>query len=207
MRSVAVVVASLFILTFFISVGSSQQPPPGKNRPPRLTNEDLSRPSGTTVTVEPAAPLPSPKAQADDSGEQTSARGSGHGMDAKLRLLASLPVGIGVTHFPNPATARRSQSGKWPYVWPYRTTVRSVKGRVKIQEFGTFARRDGQWHFSGVTGRPYAAKDFQDWYDCEGGVLVPGGQCTDPQNWSGRASLQESQTLWYYIGWMSRGGG
>jgi hypothetical protein len=118
----------------------------------------------------------------------------------KLRELDSLPVGLLVVHSPNPAKAAESAEGRWRYVWPYKTTVQATGRAVRIVEFGVFSLRDGTWVFSGINGKTYSAADFVDWYACPGGIVGQDRPCFDSQNWSGRSSLKESQSLWYFVG-------
>lgn len=123
----------------------------------------------------------------------------------KLRLLASLPVGIKITHSPNPARASVGGRSGFKFIWPYATSVRAMIGSVRIEEFGAFAWENGRWVFSNFTGRPYTATDFSDWYSCPNATLTPGRLCSDAHNWSGRRTLERGKTRWYFIGVDSKG--
>lgn len=122
-----------------------------------------------------------------------------------LRLLASLPVGIKVTHSPNPARASVGGRSGFKFIWPYATSVRAMIGSVRIEEFGALAWENGRWVFSNFTGSPYTATDFSDWYSCPNATLTPGRLCSDAHNWSGRRTLERGKTRWYFIGVDSKG--
>jgi hypothetical protein len=102
-----------------------------------------------------------PDAAATD-GKQGAAR-----MDPKEDELTSIPVGIEVTHSPNPVKAGkgRGRSG-YKYTWTYTTSVRSTGGPLTLEEFGCFALHQGRWAFSNHTGKPFSPDDFADWYSC-----------------------------------------
>ncbi|HSI33518.1 MAG: hypothetical protein ACAI43_07830 [Phycisphaerae bacterium] len=123
----------------------------------------------------------------------------GDGLDPKERELAALPVGIAVTHSPNPATARPGGGSGYAYTWTYATSVRSLKGRLTVEEFGGSSWRDGRWVSSNFTGRPFTAGEFSDWYSCPGAVLEPAKSYVDPTNWSGNARLEVWRMKWYFV--------
>jgi hypothetical protein len=121
-------------------------------------------------------------------------------LNAKLRLLASLPIGIKIRHSPNPARPRVGGRSGFNFTWPYTTSVQTIRGSVKIEEFGAFAWENGRWVFSNFTGKPYSEVDFADWYSCPNARLLPGRVCSDAHNWSGRRALEAGKTMWYFIG-------
>jgi len=144
-----------------------------------------------------------PGVQEDQRPQQQS---DGHAQpNAKLRMLASLPIGIKITHFPNPARARLGGRSGFNFTWPYSTSVQTIGGSVKIEEFGAFAWEKGQWVFSNFTGKPYSAVDFADWYSCPNATLLPGRVCSDAHNWSGRRALELGKTMWYFIAVNAKG--
>jgi hypothetical protein len=121
-------------------------------------------------------------------------------MDPKEKQLASLPVGIEVSHDPNPAKAQIGGRSGEKYTWMFTTTVRTLGPAVTIEEFGSFAWHDGRWVFSNFTGEPFTTADFADWYSCPGGRLEPQRAYADPSNWSGNRELNAGRMKFYYIG-------
>jgi hypothetical protein len=61
----------------------------------------------------------------------------------------------------------------------YATTVRSKKGAVTVQEFGSFARQEGQRVFANFTGQTFPGQDFAERYSCPGGDPIPGKAATE----------------------------
>lgn len=140
----------------------------------------------------------------EDHRLQQQSDGNAH-LNATLRRLASLPIGIKITHSPNPARARVGGRSGFNFAWPYTTSVQTISGSVKIEEFGAFAWENGRWVFSNFTGKPYSAADFADWYSCPNATLLPGRLCSDGYNWSGRRTLEPGKTRWYFIGVDAKG--
>jgi hypothetical protein len=120
-------------------------------------------------------------------------------VDPKEQELASLPVGIEVTHTPNPVKAQQGGRSGVAYTYVYQTSVRSLEGTLTVQEFGAFSWSDGRWVFSNFTGKPFSPVEFADWYSCPNAQLVPGQTFADPQNWSGAFTLTGSKAKWYVI--------
>jgi hypothetical protein len=120
--------------------------------------------------------------------------------DPKERELAALPIGIEVTHSPNPVRAVGGGRSGYPFTWLHATRVRPTKELVTIEEFGCFVWQDGRWKFSTMTGKPFTPADFADWYSCPGALLESGKAYQDPRNWEGSTVLQADQTKWYFIG-------
>lgn len=121
-------------------------------------------------------------------------------VDPKYKEISTLPVGLKVTHTPNPVKARRGGRSGAPYTWMFGTSVESLGETVSITEFGAFIWSEGRWCFTTFTGVPFTAEDFSDWYSCPDARVVPGQKYTDPVNWGGGDELQPGKTLWYYIG-------
>jgi hypothetical protein len=117
--------------------------------------------------------------------------------------IDKLPEGIKVVH--EPKTALAAPGGKdelgMKYLWWYKTTVSALAGDVTIVEFGAFAWQDGSWVKAGtITGKPYKAEEFAEWYKCPQAVLKNGESFADPTNWSSAYELRASKSRWYYIG-------
>jgi len=117
-----------------------------------------------------------------------------------LQALESLPIGLEVTHSPNPAEAQRGGPSGYRYTWVYSTTVRALHVPVAIIAFGAFVLHDGAWVFANVTGPPFTHNDFADWYACPQAVLWPGRKYSDPANWGGSNSLRSLTIKWVFIG-------
>lgn len=196
MKSYTTTLALMLFLTS--SVVSSQQPEASKNRPPRLTTDDLNK--SPTPSNAPDLDLRPDRGHSDTDTRENELQNGRQSNDPKLRELASLPVGLIVTHYPNPTQARAVSDARWPYVWHYLTTVRALVGAIRIKEFGAFAWKDGAWEFSSLTGKPYSSRHFREWYSCPDGVVRSDSHCSDSRNWSRRSSPEDSQTLWYFIG-------
>lgn len=121
------------------------------------------------------------------------------GPSSRYQMIMDLPVGIEVTHSPNPVKAVRGGRSGFAYTWLYSTSVRALKEDLTVEEFGSFMRVNGQWVFADYTGEPFTASDFADWYSCPGGRLTPGIEFSDPVNWSGSETLRPGKSLWYFI--------
>lgn len=116
--------------------------------------------------------------------------------------LKKLPVGIEVTHTPNPARASLTEQGKrrGKYTWWYKTQVQAKESGVRIEQFGSFVWLKGQWKFANYTRKPFATKDFSEWYSCPDGLLTPGKMFEDPTNWGSSNELSANKAWWYFIG-------
>jgi hypothetical protein len=119
-----------------------------------------------------------------------------------LEELDKLPVGLKVTHDPQPSratkTGNRGRLGE--YTWFFKTTVRAPDGDVKLTEFGAYWQSGRTWVFNTITGKPFTPKDFADWYSCPGAALRKGKDYTDPNNCVTGGAVQASKSRWYYIG-------
>ena len=120
--------------------------------------------------------------------------------DPKERELTSLPVGIEVTHAPNPVKAQEGGRSGYPFTYVYRTTVKSTVKPLTVVEFGALVWQDGQWVFRTYTGKPFSGQDFAEWYACPKATLLPSQQYSDPANWSAANTAQQGKTKWYFIG-------
>jgi hypothetical protein len=120
--------------------------------------------------------------------------------DPKFREVAALPVGLQVTHSPNPVKARRGGRSGTAYTWVFETSVTAAGEPVTVTEFGAFSWFEGRWVFANFTGAPFTADDFADWYSCPGAKVTPGRTFTDPTNWGGDEALRPGKALWYFVG-------
>jgi len=128
----------------------------------------------------------------------------GHEMDFSSvgipNSLPNFPIGLRVEHSPNPVRAMEGGKSGRPYTYAYRTSVSAIEHQVQIVEFAAFNLVDGEWVFGNVTGLPFTATDFAEWYGCPDAIVRPGVSCTDANNWSGAAQLRSQKTRWYYFG-------
>jgi hypothetical protein len=125
----------------------------------------------------------------------------GASQDLKLQVVESLPIGLKVTHEPNPVrdAVPGGRSGQ-QFTWLHSTKVEALSANLRVVEFGAFAWRDGGWHFTTYAGRPFTSSEFADWYGCRGAMLFPGKVYTDPSNWTGTNVLRSTKIRWYFIG-------
>jgi hypothetical protein len=113
--------------------------------------------------------------------------------------IEKLPTGLKATR-----TAKGDLRGK--YKWYYKTTVTAVDDDVTIEEFGVFWFVDGKWvNGMSITGKPYGAAEFAEWYTCENAKIPKGKSFADPTNWSSGNELFAHESRWYYIGIDSKG--
>jgi hypothetical protein len=133
----------------------------------------------------------------------------GHVPPAPLRVhlskdqeLAALPVGIQVTHTPNPVKAQAGGRSGQHYTWLYETRVAAISEDVTITEFGALLQKGplGSWQLRTIYDRPFDSAEFAGWYSCPGAVVHVGTACVDPSNYTGGDQLREQQTRWYFIG-------
>jgi hypothetical protein len=120
--------------------------------------------------------------------------------DPKFQEISALPVGLKVTHSPNPVKAQKGGPSGQQYTWVFETVVETLGEPVTITEFGALAWFQGRWALANFTGAPFTAEDFADWYSCPGARIGPGQNFNDPINWSGDEVLRSGKTLWYFVG-------
>lgn len=120
-------------------------------------------------------------------------------VDPKWIELSALRVGLTVHHSPNPARAQRGGRSGRSFTWKYTTSVTSNEP-IAISEFGAFTWSNGRWMFNTITGQPFTATDFAEWYSCPDAQIVPGQMYSDPLNWNGNNALNGGKSLWYFVG-------
>jgi len=120
----------------------------------------------------------------------------------KLKELASLTVGLSVSHSPDPVRYTSYIPSLSGVQWQHSTTVSSMAGPVTIIEFGYFVERNGQWELPYGVEVPYTytSSDFAEMYDCPNSELQPGESYTDPLNRSIIDCVPEQVVGWYFIG-------
>jgi len=121
---------------------------------------------------------------------------------SKDEELATLPVGLRVTHNPNPVKAQAKGRSGQRYTWLYETRVAAVSDDVTITEFGALFRKGplGNWQLRTIYDRPFRPGEFADWYACPGAVVHAGAACVDKVNYNGGDQTGEFETRWYFIG-------
>jgi hypothetical protein len=117
----------------------------------------------------------------------------------KEQYLASLPIGMEVTHSPDPVKATPITGGKWKYKYIYKTSVQSTVGPLTIVEFDAFGLVDGKWQLGNFSGKPFGPAEFASWYACPDAVLEPGKSYADTNNWTASNVPEEGTTRWFYI--------
>jgi hypothetical protein len=125
-----------------------------------------------------------------------------------VKEFEKLPKGIKVVH--DPKTALATLTGKSErrakYTWWYKTTVSAIESDVTIVEFGAHVWIDGKWaHGRTFTGKPYSAKEFEEWYKCPKAMLKKGKSYSDPTNWSSGPALEAGKMRWYFVGVDAKG--
>jgi hypothetical protein len=123
-----------------------------------------------------------------------------------IEELEKLPVGLKITHSPNPGQATetpRHKSGK--YTWFFKTTVRATDSDVKLTQFGAFSEVGGKWVFGNFTSKPFTPKDFAEWYSCTNAELKKAKDYADPSDWGASNALQVTKWRSYYLGTDSKG--
>jgi hypothetical protein len=118
--------------------------------------------------------------------------------------LDKLPIGLKVTHYPNPCLATETEvkagSALLQYTWWFKTSVSPTDSDVKLTEFGAYGWQDGRWVFANFTRKPFSSKDFADWYSCPDAALKKGTIYSDPKNWATSSVLRAGKARWYYVG-------
>jgi hypothetical protein len=119
-------------------------------------------------------------------------------IDFKLGELASLPVGIKVTH--TPGTVMPSFTGPSGRDWLHATTVTATGGPVNIVEYGYFVERDGHWGHAYGLDQAFTEREFAETFTCPEARLQPGESYTFEWNRSLMDGRAEQRGLWYFIG-------
>ena len=119
-------------------------------------------------------------------------------IDIKLGELATMPLGLKVSH--TPEAVQPTFSGPSGNEWLHQTTVVSEVGPVKIVEYGYFVERNGNWYHAAGTVEGYEANDFAERFGCPDAKLIPGKAYTYKWNRSLKDNQPEQSAKWYFIG-------
>ncbi|MEM1108179.1 MAG: hypothetical protein AAGH99_05745 [Planctomycetota bacterium] len=124
---------------------------------------------------------------------------SENGTQPNILEIRKLPVGLKITHSPNPVKAQKNVPRSYEYTWFYDTKVEALIDDLTIVEFGAFSKSKNGWSFDNHTGIPFNKTEFEDWYSCPNALIKLGDSFNDPQNWTGSDQLQSGTTIWYFI--------
>lgn len=116
--------------------------------------------------------------------------------------LKKYEIGMKVYHSPDPAYAEYNSDSTSKYIWKHETSVISLKGDLKIKEFGSYMLWNGKWYLSTMKRIPYTPEDFEDWYNCKDAIIKDGKTYIDKKNWAKSDILEfvDPLSIWYYIG-------
>lgn len=128
-------------------------------------------------------------------------------LSGKLAELNSLPVGLVVSHNPEPVHATLYSPSLSGVQWKHNTTVTATESPVSLIEYGYFVKRNGQWEFSYGTQVPlsYDSKDFAIMFACPDAKLKPGESYTNLENRSVIDCVPEQMVKWFFIGLDDKG--
>jgi hypothetical protein len=123
-------------------------------------------------------------------------------LNLKVKELASLPVGLSVTHSPGPVHSTLFSPSLSGVQWKHDTTVTSLRGPVTIVEYGYFIERNEQWElpYSVEVPDAFTSSDFEEMYDCPNSELKPGESYTNAESRSVMDCVPEQRVRWYFIG-------
>ncbi|PHQ80688.1 MAG: hypothetical protein COB65_10975 [Thalassobium sp.] len=120
--------------------------------------------------------------------------------------LDSLPVGILIQHSKDTVYAElnlKDPEVRGIYKWGYATTVSAIDNEITITKFGGFDYHEGRWiESAGIYDRPFSTSEFEKWYSCPGGAMIPEASFTDSNNWTkgNKLNIDTRRALWYFIG-------
>ncbi|XOV68533.1 MAG: hypothetical protein ACFHU9_05015 [Fluviicola sp.] len=120
--------------------------------------------------------------------------------------IKHLPEGLTVEHSADTVYAsfnRKDPETKGKFQLKFSTTVSSMKGDVKIKEFGGYFWSDNKWKAVSMYDRPFNANEFDAWYGASDGMVESGKNYTDPNNWLMKGNQLTKDTiraLLYFIG-------
>ncbi len=107
--------------------------------------------------------------------------------------LRQLPVGIFMSHDPNPCYPVRIAD---TFYWIHNTKATAVYQELKMVECGSFIWYDNSgWH----DNMHYSVKDFSEAFHCPGGILRKGKTYTYKKNTRYGQKAYGGDALWYII--------
>lgn len=116
--------------------------------------------------------------------------------------ILELKNGIDVNHSVDTVYATFSKFGNQTYELVFATAVKSKIKNLKMIEFGVYLKNGIDWQFHSPTGKPYTSADFNDWYNCQNGVLQKNRTFEDRENRLLKTDVLSKDTistLWYYL--------
>ncbi len=105
--------------------------------------------------------------------------------------LRDLPNEIVAAHYPNPCYATYEDS---MYIWKHNITIQT-KEDLQIVEFGSFIYTEKGWYLRVSMN----ANDFEENYNCKGGLLKKGVTYTDNSSWRRDNNLRGGDAMWFFI--------
>lgn len=107
--------------------------------------------------------------------------------------LREVPVAINVWHDPNPCYPVKEGD---TYFWKHSTYVQATAQTLTVVACGSFIWYDATgWH----ANMDYSAKDFEEAFECPGGILQKGKTYTYKKNWRFGKQAYGGDALWYVI--------
>ena len=107
--------------------------------------------------------------------------------------LRELPVGILMSHDPNPVYPVKEGD---TYYWKHTTSVTAVKETLTVIECGSFIWYDASgWH----ANMKYTPQEFQKAFECPNAILQPGKTYIYKKNWRLGNQPYGGDALWYII--------
>ncbi len=107
--------------------------------------------------------------------------------------LRQLPVGITISHDPNPAYPEKIAD---TFYWKHNTKATATVARLTVVEFGSFIRFDATgWRANMLMG----PKEFADLFNCPKARLKQNRTYTYPKNWRLGKQAYAGDALWYII--------
>lgn len=107
--------------------------------------------------------------------------------------LRNLPVGIIVTHDPNPCFPVKEGD---TYYWKHSTYVKSIVGQLTVMECGSFIWYNANGWYSNMN---YTPVEFSEAFKCRNAILMPNKTYTYARNWRFGKQLYGGDALWYVI--------
>jgi hypothetical protein len=107
--------------------------------------------------------------------------------------LRELPVGIAITHDPNPCYPVKEGD---TYYWKHHTSAVSFKGDLTVLECGSFIWYDSTgWH----DNMHYTPAEVAEKFNCKNAVLKAGKTYQYEKNWRLGKQAYGGDALWYII--------
>lgn len=113
-------------------------------------------------------------------------------------ILRKVPVGVMVTHTPNPTYPEKTSDKNPPakYVWKHSTTVFSPEKDLSIVEAGSFIWYDNSgWK----KNMQFNRRTFTNKFNCPNGLMLAGKAYIFEENYRWGDQLYGGDALWYVL--------